>query len=202
MTEAEKCSCGLWYDAGYKGREEAHIICADLCYEYNSTRPSDMARREQIIRRLFGRTGKHFYIEPAIFCGFGYNIEIGDYFFANNNCVFVDPAKITFGEHVLLAPGCCFYTALHPLDAINRKLGLEKALPITVGDNVWFGGNCVVLPGVTVGSNTVIGAGSVVTKSIPSDALAYGNPCKVRRFLDQSEQKRGDNSLHQDCENN
>lgn len=183
MTEAEKCSLGLWYDTGYAGREEAHIACADLCYEYNHTRPSDMESRERILRRLFGKTGEHFYVEPNLFCGFGSNIEIGDHFFANNNCVFVDPAKITFGSYVFLAPCCCFYTALHPLDVARRNAGLEKALPITVGDNVWFGGSCVVFPGVNIGSNTVIGAGSVVTKDIPSGVLAYGNPCTVRRIL-------------------
>lgn len=181
MTEAEKCRLGLWYDTAFDGREEAHLLCADLCYEYNHTRPSDMAARTRIIRKLFGKTGEHFYIEPNIFCGFGFNIEIGEHFFANNNCVFIDPGKIIFGNHVLLGPGCCFYTASHPLDTQMRNRGLERALPITVGDNVWFGGSCVILPGITIGSDTVIGAGSVVTKSIPAGVVAYGNPCTVRR---------------------
>lgn len=187
MTEAEKCFAGLWYDTGYEGREEAHLACADLCHEYNLTLPSDMKRRNDIIRRLFGKTGERFYIEPNIFCGFGTNIEIGEDFYANNNCVFVDPAVIRFGDHVLLGPCCCFYTALHPLDKETRSKGFERALPINIGDDVWFGGSCTVLPGVSIGSGTVIGAGSVVTKDIPAGVLAFGNPCTVRRKLESED---------------
>lgn len=187
MTEAEKCALGLWYDTAFPGREEAHLACADLCYEFNRTRPSDMARRERLLRQLFGKVGAHIYVEPALFCGFGSHIEVGDHFFANNNCVFVDPGRITFGDYVLLGPSCGFYTAEHPLDTARRNQGLERALPITVGNNVWFGGGCTVLGGVTVGSNVVVGAGSVVTRDIPDNVLAYGNPCRVRRTLTENE---------------
>jgi acetyltransferase-like isoleucine patch superfamily enzyme len=146
-----------------------------------------MAGREAILRKLFGKLGKNPYVEPMLFCGFGYNIQAGDNFFVNNNCVFVDPGKITFGNNVLIAPQCGFYTALHPLDAERRNAFIEKALPITVGDNVWFGGGVKVLPGVTIGSNVVIGAGSVVTKDIPDGVLAYGNPCRVIRTIEPEE---------------
>ena len=169
------------------GREEAHLACAELCYDYNHTRPSDMAGREAILRKLFGKLGKNPYVEPNLFCGCGFNIEAGDNFFANNNCVFVDPGKITFGDNVFIAPNCGFYTAHHPIDKEMRNALLEYARPITVGNDVWIGGNTVVLPGVTIGSNVVIGAGSVVTKDIPDNCVAYGNPCRVVRPITEKD---------------
>ncbi len=185
MTEQEKCYAGLLYDTTFPGREEMHLKCADLCYEYNRTMPSNMARREELIRQLFGKVGKNPYVEPNIFCGFGFNIEVGDNFFANNNCNFVDPGKITFGDNVFVGPNCGFYTAHHPIDAAQRNQLLEQAFPITVGDDVWIGGGTTVVPGVTIGSNVVIGAGSVVTKDIPDNVVAVGNPCRVIRYIDK-----------------
>ena len=190
MTEKEKCEEGLLYHTGYAGREEAHLRCADLCWEYNRTKPSDMHTREMLLRQIFGKLGSNPYVEPNLFCGFGSNVEAGDNFFANNNCVFVDPGKITFGNDVKIAPQCGFYTALHPLDPQQRKDNYEAAYPITVGNNVWFGGGVKVLPGVTIGDNTVIGAGSVVTKDIPPNCLAYGNPCRVIRPLTEADKLR------------
>ena len=190
MTEREKCGAGYLYDTGFPGREEDHIRCADLCWEYNHTKPSDKQRREDLLRQIFGKLGEKPYVEPNIFCGFGYNIEAGDRFFANNNCVFVDPGKITFGDDVKIAPQCGFYTALHPLDPDQRKANLEAAYPITVGNNVWFGGGVKVLPGVTIGDNVVIGAGSVVSRDIPSNCLALGNPCRVIREITAEDAKR------------
>ena len=190
MTEREKCDAGLLYDTTTPEREQAHLQCAELCYDYNHTRPSDMARREEILRKLFGKLGKNPYVEPTLFCGFGFNIEAGDNFFANNNCVFVDPGKIIFGDNVLIGPQCGFYTALHPLDKAQRDAKLEAAYPIHVGDSVWFGGSCVVLPGVTIGSNSVIGAGSVVTHDIPANVVAAGNPCRVLRPITEEDRLR------------
>ena len=183
MTEQEKCDAGLMYDTTFPGREEMHLQCIDLCFEYNNTRPSNMQRREELLRKLFGKLGKNPYVEPTIFCGFGWNIEAGDNFYANNNCVFVDPGKIIFGDDVKIAPQCGFYTALHPLDAGLRATDVEAAKPIHVGNNVWFGGGVKVLPGVTIGDNVVIGAGSIVTHDIPANTLAYGNPCQVVKKL-------------------
>ncbi len=189
MTELEKCRNGLMYDAFFPGREEAHLKCADLCWEFNHTRPSDAEKRDTILRKLFGRAGTDLYVEPNLFCGFGFNISVGDHFFANNNCVFVDPGTITFGNHVSIGPCCGFYTAHHPIDADQRRAGYEYAFPITVGDNVWIGGHCVILPGVTIGSDTVIGAGSVVTHDIPGHVVAAGNPCRVVREITEADRE-------------
>ncbi len=116
-------------------------------------------------------------------CDYGYNIEIGENFYANHNLIILDGSKVQFGDNVFIAPNCSFYTAGHPLDAERRNKGLEYAKPIKVGNNVWIGGNVIVLPGVTIGDNTVIGAGSVVNKDIPSNVVAVGNPCKVIKQL-------------------
>ena len=187
MTEREKCDAGFLYDTTFEGREEMHLKCADLCYAYNHTMPSDMLRREELIRQLFGKVGVNPYVEPNIFCGFGFNIEVGDNFFANNNCVFVDPGKITFGDNVFIGPNCGFYTAHHPIDASLRNQLLEQAFPIRVGDNVWIGGGTTVVPGVTIGSDVVIGAGSVVTHDIPDHVVAFGNPCRVQRAITEED---------------
>lgn len=187
MTELEKCNAGLMYDTTFPGREEMHLECIDLCFDYNNTRPSDMKRREEILRKLFGKLGKNPYVEPTIFCGFGWNIEAGDNFYANNNCVFVDPGKITFGDNVFIGPSCGFYTAHHPIHPELRNKLYEYARPIKVGSDVWIGGGTVVLPGAEIGSNVVIGAGSVVVGKIPDNVVAFGNPCKVYRAITEED---------------
>ena len=185
-SEKEKAREGLLYDANYDEellRERE--ACADMTYELNLLRPSQAAEREALLRRLLGRAGKAFTIISPFFCDYGYNISIGENFFMNMNCVILDGAKVTFGDNVFIAPGCGFYTAGHPLDSERRNRGLEYARPITVGDNVWIGAQVCVLPGVTIGDNTVIGAGSVVTKSMPPNVLAAGNPCRVIRKIEE-----------------
>ena len=187
MTEKEKCAEGLLYDTNFPGREEDHLKCADLCWEYNRTKPSDMDTRETLLRQIFGKVGRNPYVEPNLFCGFGQNIEVGDNFFANNNCVFVDPGKITFGDYVFIGPSCGFYTAHHAIHKDLRNKLYEKALPITVGSHVWIGGGTVVTPGTKIGSNVVIGAGSVVVHDIPDNCVAFGNPCKPYREITQAD---------------
>ena len=155
----------------------------EQCFRLNNLSPSMTEEREAILRRLLGRTGKRFKIISPFFCDYGFNIEVGENFFANTNLVILDEAKVTFGDNVLIAPNCSFYTAGHPLDGDLRRDGYEYSWPITVGDNVWFGGGVTVVPGVTIGSDTVIGAGSVVTHDIPSGVLAAGNPCRVIRQI-------------------
>ena len=132
---------------------------------------------------MLGNTKQDFLIEQPFMCDYGYNIEIGENFYANHNLIILDGNKVTFGDNVFIAPNCAFYTAGHPLDPEQRNKGLEYAKPIEIGDNVWIGGNVVVLPGVKIGDNCVIGAGSVVTKDVPENSVAVGNPCKVIRKL-------------------
>lgn len=184
MNEKEKMLAGELYDANYneelqKEREKAK----DLCYEYNQIKPSKQEEKRKIIRQLLGSTKQNFLIEQPFMCDYGYNIEIGENFYANHNLIILDGNKVTFGDNVFIAPNCAFYTAGHPLDAEQQNKGLEYAKPIKIGNNVWIGGNVVVLPGVKIGDNCVIGAGSVVTKDIPDNSVAVGNPCKVIRKL-------------------
>ena len=183
-TEKEKMLAGELYDANYNSELIAERQrCKDLCHEYNMTVPSQTEKREELMRRLLGRTGERFLIEQPFYCDYGYNIEIGEDFYANVNCVILDGAKVTFGRNVFIAPNCGFYTAGHPLDIAQRNSGLEYARPITVGNDVWIGANVAVLPGVTIGDGCVIGAGSVVTRDIPAHSLAVGNPCRVIRRI-------------------
>lgn len=189
MTEREKAAGGYLYDANDRELVEVRNRCYELTYEYNHTKPP-FSGGGDIIRRLFGRTGKNFTIMPPFQCDYGSNIEIGENFFANFNCIMVDCARVTFGDNVFVAPNCGFYTAGHPLDVEQRNRGLEYAYPITVGDNVWFGSSVTVLPGVTIGSNTVIGAGSLVNRDIPPGVVAAGNPCRVVRCITEADKNR------------
>ncbi len=184
MTEKEKALAGLLYDANYDTQLIAEREkCKELCYDFNVTRPGQLVERREILSRLLGKTGKEFIIEPPFYCDYGYNIEIGENFYANVGCVILDGAKVTFGDNVFIAPGCGFYTAGHPFDVEQRNKGLEYAYPITIGNNVWIGAQVVVLPGVKIGDNSVIGAGSVVTHDIPAGVVAVGNPCRVIREI-------------------
>lgn len=191
MTEREKMQQGLLYDANYDAELLAERTrCKDLCFAYNQLQPSLGAQQEEIIRRLLGKTGERFCITAPFWCDYGWNIEIGENFYTNHNCVILDGAKVTFGDNVFIAPNCTFSTAGHLLDTEQRNQGLEYAYPITVGDNVWFGASVTVLPGVTIGSNTVIGAGSVVNRDIPDGVVAVGNPCRVVRKITEDDKKK------------
>ncbi len=184
MTEKEKRDLGEYYDA-VNDQELIleRLYVKNLCYDYNMIRPSDTEKKTEVIKKILGKSGQNCEIVAPFWCDYGYNIEVGDNFMANHNCVVLDCAKVTFGDNVFVGPDCGFYTAGHPLDVMRRNAGLEFAHPITVGDNVWFGGGVKVMPGVTIGSNTVIGGGSVVVSDIPSDVVAVGNPCRVIRQI-------------------
>lgn len=180
MNEKEKMLAGELYDANYNEELiKERYIAKDKCYNYNNLKPSDFDKRQKAIRDILGKTGEIFTIEQPFMCDYGCNIEIGENFYANHNLIILDGNKVKFGDNVFIAPNCGFYTAGHPLDAKRRNEGLEYAKPIEVGNNVWIGGNVVVLPGVKIGDNVVIGAGSIVTKNIPSNVVAVGNLCKV-----------------------
>lgn len=191
MTEKEKCAAGILYDANYDAdllRERDR--CKDICFEYNNTRPSQLETKKEVLRSLFGGTDGEFVIQAPFWCDYGYNIYLGKNFYANHNLMILDGAKVTFGDNVFIAPDCGFHTAGHPIDAQRRNQGLEYAWPITVGNNVWIGAGVQVCPGVTIGSNVVIGAGSVVTRNIPDNVIAVGNPCRVLREITEAEMNK------------
>lgn len=155
------------------------INAKKLCQEYNNLPIENLDDRKALLENILGACGQNYHIEPDFWCDYGYNISLGENFYSNHNLVILDPAPVKFGDNVFIGPNCGFYTAEHPIDAQMRNKGLEFAKPITVGNNVWFGGNVTVLAGVEIGDNVVIGAGSVVIKNISSNSVAVGNPCKV-----------------------
>ena len=190
MTEKEKMKNKMLYNANYDEELiKERIIAKDLCYEYNQLKPSDLENQRKIIKKLFRKTKENFSIVSPFWCDYGYNIEVGENFFANHNMVILDGAKVIFGDNVFIAPNCGFYTAGHPIDSERRNEGLEYAYPIIVGNDVWIGAGVHVMPGVTIGDNVVIGAGSVVVKDIPSNSVAVGNPCKVIRAITEEDKK-------------
>lgn len=162
----------------------------DKCYKYNQLNPNDRDEQNKILSDLLGKMGENVIITPPFWCDYGYNISVGDYFYSNHNLVITDGAKVTFGSNVFIAPNCCFTTAEHSIDPEQRKAGIEIAKPITIGNNVWIGAGSTILAGVEIGDNTVIGAGSVVTKSIPSNVVAVGVPCKVKREITEEDKYR------------
>lgn len=187
MTEKEKMLLGMTYDANYDPQlNEERMRCKELCRDYNDLRPADVEGREALLRRLLGSVAGAVTIEQPFHCDYGYNISVGQNFYANVNLVILDGGPVKFGDNVFVAPDCGFYTAGHPLDPAERNLGLEYARPITVGNSVWIGAHVSVLPGVTIGDNCVIGAGSVVCRDIPSNSVAVGNPCRVIKKISEA----------------
>jgi len=188
LTEKEKRDRGLLYNPATDPELISELMRAkDICFKLNATLPSDTAKRREIISELFGEIKAEACVISPFQCDYGYNIKVGENFFVNHNCVILDAAPVTFGDNVFIAPDCGFYTAEHPINIEKRNVGLETCKPITVGNNVWIGGGVRVLAGVTIGDDTVIGAGSVVTSDIPSGVIAFGNPCRVYREPDESE---------------
>jgi acetyltransferase-like isoleucine patch superfamily enzyme len=186
-TVTEKRQSGELYDAYVPELVAERNKVKELMHIHNNLSTLNLQEREKIIRGVLGTTGNKFLIEQPFFVEYGYNIHLGENFFSNFNCVILDEAEVRFGNDVLLAPNVSIYTVNHPLNAGRRRAGLEYGRPVTIGNNVWVGGNTVILPGVTIGDNTVIGAGSVVTKSIPANVLAAGNPCKVLRPINEDD---------------
>ena len=181
MTNLEKMLKGEYYYADDKQLVELRRMAKDLCLSFNSE--VDPLLRNEKLKKLLGSFKGEFKFTPSIHFDYGFNVHLGANFYANANLVILDGAKVSFGDNVFIAPNCGVYTAIHPLDPKERNKGLEKALAVTIGNNVWIGGGVNILPGVKIGDNSTIGAGSVVTKDIPADVLAFGNPCKVIRKL-------------------
>ncbi len=181
-TEKEKMLAGELYDPLESELCRERDRCRDLCLLLNATREDQKQERQRLLTELFGKE-TDVWIQPPFFCDYGTNITLGKKVFFNFNCVVLDCAKVTIGNNVLFAPSVQIYTATHPLNAAERRKWLESAKPITIGSDVWVGGGAIICPGVTIGDRTVIGAGSVVTKDIPSDVIAAGNPARVIREI-------------------
>ena len=183
MTELNKMLSGQMYDPGDPQLSQMRLKCREQMDLYNNAQPSQDCLRDEILRNLLGSMGKKIKIEPPLHCDYGCHIHLGDDVYMNFNCVLLDCAEIRIGDGTLIGPGVQFYAATHPVDAQERKTGLELAGPITVGKNCWIGGGAIILPNVSIGDNTTIAAGSVVTKDVPENVVAAGNPCKVIREL-------------------
>ena len=189
MNMKERMAANLPYKAWMDGLAEDRQECRKKIYKFNNMSPDQEEESLKYLKEeILGKAGSGFFIiEKPFRCDYGYNIEIGDNFFANYNFVVLDVGKVKIGNNVQIAPNVGLYTAGHPVHPDSRNSGYEYGIDITIGDNVWLGGGVIVLPGVTIGDNAVIGAGAVVTKDIPANAIAAGNPAKVIRYITEED---------------
>ncbi len=165
-----------------------------LLKELNESREDQLEIRTRILKDLIPDAGENLWLQPPFYCDYGYNMKIGERVFFNFNCVVLDVAPVIIGSRTMFAPNVQIYTATHPIDPVERSSGKEYAKPITIGSDVWVGGSVVICPGVSIGDRSVIGAGSVVTKDIPADVIAAGNPCRVIRRIDEKPPTATENS--------
>lgn len=186
MTEKEKMIQGLPYDPLDKELIAGRLNARRLVKEIAEIPMDKERQRRHLFKKLLGSTAGRFYIENPFICDYGYNIHWGENSYANFGCTILDAAPVYIGANVMMAPSVKIFTATHPLEYKARNSGIEFAKPIKIGDNVWIGGGAIINPGVTIGNNSVIGAGSVVVKDIPPDVVAVGNPCKVLKPIDNS----------------
>ena len=178
-------------DIAYEKKiEEQRMVCKERCFAYNQTPPSDVARREEILGALLGSAGKSLWMEPPIHFAYGCNTHIGSHVYANFNLTVVDDGGVFIGDYTMFAPNVVISTTGHPIHPMYRDKGAQFSLPVHIGAHVWIGANVVILPGVTIGDNSVIGAGSVVTHDVPPDTVAYGVPCRAVRAITQEDLKR------------
>ena len=178
-SEKEKMLAGEIYSAYDEELVRDRIKARKAVREFNDVSEDEFEKREDMIKNIFGKTGKNIYVESYFKCDYGYNISVGDNLYANFDCVFLDVCPIEIGDNCFLAPGVHIYTATHPLDADERTSGVEFGKPVKIGDNVWIGGRSVINPGVTIGNNVVVASGSVVVKDIPDNVLVGGCPAKI-----------------------
>ena len=190
MTEREKMLAGELYDCGDAELLTQWHKAKDLVRDYNQMNSADADEKERILNELLGGKGKNLWITAPFYVDYGNNIYFGNNCEVNMNCTFLDDNKITIGDYALIAPGVQIYTAFHPTHYLDRfgdsadsdfNFCKTETAPVTIGNHVWIGGGAIIMPGVTIGDNVVIGAGSVVTKDIPDNTIAYGNPCRVVR---------------------
>ena len=190
MTQKEKMLAGMLYDASDEELRAAHLRAQRLTRLYNGTTEEELDKRQTILRELLGRMGENCYIEPSFRCDYGSNIYVGDNFFANYDCVFLDVNRITIGKNCFIAPRVCLFTAGHPIEG-SERISMdggrfwtpEYGKPITIGDDVWIGGGAIVNPGVTIGSNVVIASGAVVVKDVPDNVVVGGSPARILKQL-------------------
>lgn len=187
MTEKQKMLMGIIYNA-----EEACLIeernrAKSLTKQYNESRQEDRDHRKYLMGQIFGKLGQNVHLEAPFYLDYGYRTTIGDDFFSNFNLTILDGGGVEIGDRVFIGPNVGIYTAIHPTDVRRREKGYEWALPVKIGNKVWIGGGVTILPGVTIGDNTVIAAGSVVTKDIPANVVAAGNPCKVIKEAEEGD---------------
>lgn len=183
-SEKEKMINGELYIAAdaelVKDRENARR----LTRLFNLTLETEGDKRSALLKELFGSTGDNLYIEPTFRCDYGYNIHVGENFYANFNCVFLDVCEIQIGKNCMVAPGVHIYTAAHPLNPFERISGAEFGAPVKIGDNVWIGGGAIINPGVTIGNNVVVASGAVVTKDVPDNTVVGGNPARIIKNIE------------------
>lgn len=187
MNQKERMLSGLPYKAWMDGLSEERLENKKKIFKYNNLEPEYEKAKDALIKEILGKTGNIINVEAPFHCDYGYNIEVGENFFANYNLTILDVGKVKIGDNAQIAPNVSIYTAGHPIHPDSRNSGYEYGIPITIGDNVWIGGNTCIMPGVTIGNNVVIGAGSVVTKDLPDNVIAVGNPCRILRKISEED---------------
>lgn len=183
-SEKEKMISGELYQAGDEVLVKERLNARRLTRLYNQTLETEDSKRTELLKELFGSTGRNLYIEPTFRCDYGYNIHVGENFYANFDCVLLDVCEIRIGDNCFIAPGVHIYTATHPLNAQERISGAEFGKSVTIGHNAWIGGRAVINPGVKIGNNVVIASGAVVTKDVPDNVVVGGNPAKVIKQIE------------------
>lgn len=199
MTLEERMKNGsLYIEFGNKGQENKDYEaltekqrknCKELIFDYNNTRPKDVKRKDEILDELLKEKGKDVWIEAPLFMAYGCNTCVGDRFYANFNLTVVDDGEVRIGNNVMIAPNVTITSTGHPVDADMRRPGTQFSIPVIIGDDVWIGSNVVIMPGVHIGNRAVIGAGSVVTRDIPENVIAFGNPCRVIRTIGEHDRE-------------
>ena len=187
MNQKERMLAGLPYKAWLDGLAEERTENKKRIFKYNNLEPGNFEEQDRLIKEILGKTGENVTIEAPFHCDYGVNIEVGENFFANYNFTVLDVGKVKIGANAQIAPNVSIYTAGHPIHPDSRNSGYEYGIGITIGDNVWIGGNSCIMPGVTIGNNVVIGAGSVVTKDLPDNVIAVGSPCRVVREITEED---------------
>ena len=183
MNQKERMLAGLPYKAWLDGLSEERLENKKRIYRFNNLPPDQVEEQHRLLRQILGKCGENVHIEAPFHCDYGYNIHVGENFFANYNFTVLDVGRVRIGDNAQIAPNVSIYTAGHPVHPESRNSGYEYGIDITIGDNVWIGGSASIMPGVTIGNNVVIGGGSVVTRDIPDNVIAAGNPCRVLRAI-------------------